>query len=319
MKISRTPYRISLFGGSTDYESYYSKNGSLLIGFTIDSYCYVATRFITPVFEEKFILQYSKTEKVFESKDIQNNAFRGVIQFLDVDKVEIHFLTDLPSQTGVGSSSSCIVGTLNALYTLYGKTVSKKQLSDEAITIERKNLKEPGGIQDQIWAAYGGMNSIEVKRDGSFFVRPLSVSSEFKQELKETLLLFYTGGTRQSFELAASHDKETIYKKNIHHYANKALSAFEDENIYDIGKLLHETWIAKKSISDNISSIEIDKIYEYAINNGAIGGKLLGSGQKGFMAFIVIDKQEKFIEKMQSIGLRHINYNYDNMGSEIIL
>lgn len=316
MKISRTPYRISLFGGSTDYESYYSKYGSLLIGFTIDSYCYVATRPISPIFKDNYIIQYSKIERTQNVEDIENNAFRGTLQYLNAKKVEVHFLTDLPSQTGIGSSSSCIVGILNSLQ--HNRT-DKKTLAQQAIYIERKLLKEPGGIQDQIWAAYGGINSIQIDKSGDFFVRPLPVSAQFKEEFKSNLLLFYTGQSRNSFDIAQSHDISSRYKNTIHSLAERGLYGFSREDIPFIGKLLHQSWIAKREISSNISNTKIDKIYRYALENGALGGKLLGSGGSGFMIFVVMNNQEQFINNMKNIGLEHIIYNFDTNGTEMIL
>lgn len=321
MKIARAPYRISLFGGSTDYESYYSQYGSLLLGFTINAFAYVCMRRIPSIFENKYIIRHSHVEKVNTLDEIKHSGFRGTLKFFNEKDIEINFLGDLPARTGIGSSSSCIVATLYAINTLLGKQPTKKELATDAIYIERELLKEPGGIQDQIWASYGGMNSIEIKKNGDFFVKPLPVSEEFKQNLKSHLLLFYTGEQRQSFDLAQSHDTvQTIsFKHEIRLLAEEALEAFTSENIFKIGYLLHKSWLAKKGISKDITSDKIDILYESALRCGAIGGKLLGSGTSGFMVFVVLDKQKQFIENMQKHGLICVDYNFDNNGTEIIL
>ena len=318
MIISRAPYRISLFGGSTDYPSYYSKYEALLLGFTINHYCTTIIRHVPPILNNKYILKYSKTEKTDESKLIEHDGCRGLVQFYNVPSIEIDILDDLPARTGIGSSSSFIVAGATGICTLFGYKSTKKQLALDAINIERKLLKEPGGIQDQIWASYGGMNSIRIRQNGDFIVKPLPISDEFKEELNKHLLLFYTGEQRQSFDLAQSHDTMNGYKTDVHNIAYEALGAFTSEDIQQIGNLLNESWLAKKKIAKNITSDNIDKIYSYAITHGAIGGKLLGSGTSGFMVFIVIDKTKEFIECMEQCNLIHVNYGLDNQGATII-
>lgn len=320
MKIARAPYRVSLFGGSTDYPSYYSLYGSLLIGFTIDSYCYVCSRFIPPILIDKYIISYSKVERTQTVDDIQHDGCRGVLQYFNnIKGLELNLTGDLPARTGIGSSSSFIVACVYSLNTLLKRETTKKQLALDAIHIERNILKEPGGIQDQIWAAYGGMNSIEIKQNGDFFVKPLPVSEEFKQQLKKHLLLFYTGGQRQSFNLAKSHDIVNDYKSEIQAVAHSALEAFVQEDIIKIGRLLRQSWYLKKNITKDITSDNIDKTYNCALEHGAIGGKLLGSGTSGFMVFVVMDKMKEFIENMKKCNLQHIDYDFDNVGAKAIL
>lgn len=322
MIITRTPYRLSLFGGSSDYPSFYSRYGSLLVGFTIDKYCYITLRQNHNIFDYKTRVTYSIIESVKNNFEIQNPGVKGTLEFKQVeDGLSIAVQGDLPARTGIGSSSSLVVGLIHALdvYQNGRETLSNKQIAQEAIKVERQILNEPGGVQDQIWAAYGGVNSIQILYDGSFYVRPLPVSIEFLQEFRSRSVLCHTGFSRNSFGIAASHDnKESIgIKRQILNLAEHGLIAFENEDIEEIGTLLHRSWQLKRSISTEITNDHINGIYDKALDNGAIGGKLLGAGGNGFMFFVLKDDDKKgFCDKL---GLTAIDYDYSYRGSELLL
>jgi len=319
MIISKTPFRISLFGGSTDYPSYYKKYGSLILGFAMDKYCYISLRKTPKIFAYKTLVSYSKLEKVSRNPDIEHNGVRGVLEYLKIKHgVEIHHLCDLPSQTGIGSSSSFIVGLLNAAHQLKKHQCDVHCLAETAIEVERNLLGEPGGIQDQIWAAYGGISSIHIHTDGSFEVSPLPLSHQFKKDFLDRCALIYTGKTRQSFEIAKAHDnkKSESSKKAIHSLSHKAYSAFQDGDISRIGRLLHQSWQRKKEISPLISSDSIESMYGQLQDEGMIGGKLLGSGGSGFILCILKEgAKEQFAKKFSKL---HIDFKFDESGSQII-
>lgn len=318
MIISKTPFRVSLFGGSTDYESYYSKYGSLLVGFTIDKYCYTMVRKTPKILGYKTRVSYSKVEVLNDNSRIEHNGVRGVLEYLKIKYgVEIAHISDIPSQTGTGSSSSFIVGLLNAFYAIQNKKPTKKELAQEAIYIERKLLNESGGIQDQIWAAYGGFNSIDISKTGDFQVKPLPVSSEFIEKFFSRCVLIYMGKTRKSYKIAKSHDCNSKYKENIQKIAHKGYKSFLDQDIDGIATLLNQSWEEKKRVSELVSSDEIDLRYKELKENGVIGGKLLGSGGSGFMFGVLGDGITKsdFKKKYRS---NFLDFTVSLNGSEII-
>jgi len=320
MIISKTPFRVSLFGGSTDYESFYSEHGSLLIGFGINKYCYILIRKTPQIFNHKTKVYYSSVEIVNNNNKIKHNGVRGVLEFLKIKYgLEITHLGDLPSQTGIGSSSSFIVGLLNVLYTLKKTEVGRKRLAEEAIYIERTLLAETGGIQDQIWAAYGGMNSIHINKDGSFEVKPLPISDQLIENFFDRSILIHTGQTRQSYKIAKSHDtqKNNVSKREIFAIAEEAYEKFIVGDIDAIGKLLHKSWIAKQQISSLISNQKVAKIYRALQEDGMVGGKLLGSGGEGFL-FGILDSNvdiSKFQTKYKS---HYVECDLSREGSVII-
>jgi D-glycero-alpha-D-manno-heptose-7-phosphate kinase len=317
MIISKTPFRISLFGGSTDYQSYYSKHGSFLIGFAMDKYCYTTLRFNPAIFPYKSKISYSKIETVDSNNEIEHNGVRGTLNYFGLKEgVEISCFSDLPSQTGIGSSSSFVVGLVNAMNKLLypEDTYSADDLAYAAIHIERNLLKEPGGCQDQIYAAYGGFISIEIDREGTAKVKPLPISSSFMSEFFSRSVLVYTGKSRDSFDIAKSHSNE-LAKLKIHNLALDAYKLFLKEDISNIAKLLNDSWHAKKSISNSISNNEVDDIYSKLLKSGMIGGKLLGSGGSGFIFGICKDETSvgKIKKKFQTI-----DFGVSKTGSEII-
>ena len=320
MIISRTPFRISLFGGSTDYESYYSKYGSSIIGFTIDKYCYLFIRKMPKIFNYKTKLGYSRIEMVDDHKDIQHDGIRGVLEFLNITYgIEISHLADIPAKTGMGSSSAFVVGLLNALHSIQDQRCTNRDLAREAIYVERKLLNEPGGIQDQIWSAYGGFNRIDISQDGSFDVKPLPVSDIFIDTFLKRSILIYTGHDRNSFKIAKSYtkDKAEDYQKRIAAIAQEAYVYFEKQDITHIGKLLDESWHCKRSISNLICDNKLDVLYETLKNDGVIGAKLLGAGGSGFMFGILEEgvDQKSFKKKYRN---RYIEIGIDKRGSSII-
>lgn len=322
MIISKTPYRISLFGGSTDYESYYSLFGSLLIGFTINKYCYVGLRKTPEILDYLTKVSYSKTETVDDNSKIEHPGIRGTLEFLEIFYgIELIHMGDLPAQTGIGSSSSFVVGMLNACYNMINpnKTPAKRDLANDAILIERHILNESGGIQDQIWAAYGGFNSIHIEPSGYYEVKPIPVSVDFKESLLRRSFLIYTGKTRDGFKIAKSHDNEAAEtsKGHIHDTAIKAYDCLASSDVSCIASLLEESWFHKKKISHLICPKEIDDLYSSLKSNGMIGGKLLGTGGSGFIYGIAKsygaahDIRKKFSKQV-------IDFGYDDNGTSII-
>lgn len=319
MIISKTPFRISLFGGSTDYESFYSKHGSLLVGFAIDKYCFITARSNPHIFEFKTKVSYSVLEKVNDNRDIKHNGVRGVLEYFNLhnERLEISYFSDLPAQTGIGSSSSFVVGLINALK--HKEKYSPKELANHAIAVERGLLKEVGGIQDQIWAAYGGLNSITIHTDGSFNVRPIPVSEDFIKEFVDSSFLIYTGKQRKSFQIASSHNtgSDDQNKQNILTLANQGYQAFCDEGKKDIGLILKDSWESKKKISKLICNDEINSMMDCLSQNGMIGGKLIGSGGSGFIFGICGDVLSK--EKIKQVFKNnYVEYNISPTGSMII-
>lgn len=318
MIISRTPFRVSLFGGSTDYPYYYSRNKALLVGFTLDKYCYITLRKTPSILKYKTKVSYSKIEEVENNKDIQHPGVRGTLSCYQIkDGIEITHMSDLPAQTGIGSSSSFVVGLCNCVEKLlYPDEISSaKQLATTAIEIERHILKEAGGIQDQIYAAYGGFSSIHINEDGTFEVKKLPISEEFISEFLARCVLIYTGNSRNSFDLAKSHNKNVSEKSEIHELAKRGYQAFIDGSIDCVGDLLRESWNVKKSLSNSISNEEIDSIYSQMIDQGMIGGKLLGAGGSGFIFGVCEDDTaaRRIRKKFTSV-----DFGYSEKGSEII-
>lgn len=317
MIIVRTPFRVSLFGGSTDYSEFYSNHGSLLIGFTIDKYNYISLRKTPKILPHKTRIAYSQVEVIRRTSDIKHNGVRGVFEHFNIrDGLEISHNSDIPSQTGLGSSSSFIVGLINGINTLYNRDFTKKELAEAAIYIERTLLKESGGIQDQIWAAYGGVNSIKIDKSGEFSVRPLPISEEFRQEILDRSFLIYTGHGRESFALAAHSGSANEHKEKILDIAHEAYDHLITENLDAVGYLLHSSWENKKKIANGISNEFIDDTYSLLRENGMLGGKLLGAGSSGFIFGIAEKGQKQVIKKIFQKNM--IDFGFDNEGSKVI-
>lgn len=285
MIIVKTPLRISLFGGSTDYESFYKENGSFLIGTTIDKYSYLSMRFRPKILSKETLVVYSKMTYAKVLDDIQNPLIRETLRYGNVkDFVELFSFADIPSRTGLGGSSSYCVGLLYLINQLYGHLEDKKKLVKDAIKIEREILKESGGIQDSIWPVYGGLNSIEIHRTGEFSVKPLPITEDFRQELENSMVLIYTNEQRSQEEIAKSHNYKD--KIQILSLAREAYDCFVEEDIESIGELLYEAWKQKRALSPLISNLKVDTTISTVMDCEAYGAKLLGSGGCGFVLAI---------------------------------
>lgn len=323
MIISRTPYRISFFGGGTDYHTWYQSHGAAVLSATFNHYCTLTCSYLAPFFEHQSRIVWSKVEEVTDHADIQHPAVRAVLNYLKINHgVTINHQGDLPARSGLGSSSAFTVGLLNAMYAMLGMISNKRELACEAIHIERDILKENVGVQDQIATAYGGLNKIVIKSNGDFEVTPLILPYARMRELNDHLLLFFTGVSRTASDIAA-HKIKSIPLKSLELHQMRSM-VDEAENILcsnrDIklfGELLHDTWNLKRQISEKIAPAYIDEIYDRARHAGAIGGKLLGAGGGGFMLFFV--KPEDKINVCNALNdLLLVPFEFESSGSQII-
>jgi len=325
MIISKTPFRISLFGGGTDYPSWYRDNGGSVLATAIDKYCYISCRHLPPFFEHKHRVVYSKVESVKEINEIQHPAVRAVLSTLGTNEgLEIHHDGDLPARSGLGSSSSFTVGLINALNALKGQQTSKEDLAKQAIYIEQEVLKENVGSQDQILAAFGGFNRIDFNSDDSFNITPVIINKDLTGQLQNHMLLFFTGLSRYASDIAK--DKIANFKNNFRELTqmkemvNEGLSILQSnsDSIKDLGKLLHESWELKRSLSTKVSTPQIDEIYKSGIESGAFGGKILGAGGGGFILFIAKpENHEKIRTRLKN--LVHVSFKFNNTGSKIVV
>ncbi|PIU03189.1 kinase [Candidatus Shapirobacteria bacterium CG08_land_8_20_14_0_20_39_18] len=323
MIISRTPYRISFFGGGTDYPVWYRENGGAVLATTIDKYCYLTCRYLPPFFEHKHRIVWSKVESVKEISEIEHPAVRATLEYLKITEgLEIHHDGDLPARSGLGTSSSFTVGLLNALYALKGISLAKLNLATDAIHIERDILKENVGSQDQVLASFGGFNKISFNGDDEIKIQPVILQPERLEMLQSHLLLFFTGISRTASNIAKKQVENTPKKrgelcemKNMVDEGVKIL--IEGKNIEEFGTLLDEAWKLKRSLSEKISTPEIDNIYETACREGALGGKILGAGGGGFVLFFAKPEDQPNIkEKLKK--LLHVPFKFENSGSTII-
>lgn len=294
MIITSTPLRISFFGGGTDYPVWYREHGGSVLSTTIDKSCFITCRWLPPFFEYHSRISYSKVENVGENTAIQHPSVRGCLQYLGIDRgVEIHHIADLPARTGLGTSSAFTVGLLLGLYALKNQMRDKHSLAVEAIKVEHELLREAVGAQDQVSAAYGGFNRINFRRDGSIEVNPILTSGERLAELEQHLALFFTGISRTASEIAQEQLRLTPHRtrelSEMCALVDEAETIITDpkRSIIEFGRLLHESWKIKKTLTEKITNPLIDDIYEAGIGAGAVGGKLLGAGGGGFMAFFV--------------------------------
>lgn len=323
MIISRTPFRISFFGGGTDYPSWYRKHGGSVLATTIDKYCYLTCRYLPPFFEHRIRVVYSKIESCQSFEEISHPAVREVIRFLKIVRgVEIHHDGDLPARSGMGSSSSFTVGLLHALYALKGCMPNKHQLAMESIYIEQEMIKEIVGSQDQVSAAYGGINQIYFLPNGEISVRPVTVSTDRIKELDSNLMLFYTGIIRTAENVAQSYvnhlDEKRRQLRIMRELVEESivvLSNLDDIRIF--GELMHEAWLSKRDLSEAVSNSFVDEIYKDALDAGAIGGKLTGAGGGGFMLLFVPPGEQKSVRRRLS-KLIHVPFNFEFSGSQII-
>lgn len=322
MIITKTPFRMSFFGGGTDMESFFKENGGSVLSTTFDKYCYVNVRHLPRFFDYSTELSYSKTERVTNIDDIEHPAIRNAMKMLDMHEIRLTYEADLPARSGLGTSSSFAVGMLNAFYALKGKYASKKQLADEAIYLERVLCNEAGGWQDQIAASFGGFNRIDFNADG-YTVHPVIVSPQRKQQLNNNLMMFFTGFTRFSSEIQKANklddESKTKQLKQMLTLVDEAESILTDhsKDLDDFGRLLDVTWKLKRQIGKSVSTSNIDNLYDKGISAGALGGKLLGAGGGGFLVFYVTpEKQAAVKEAMED--LLYIPFKFEDSGTQVI-
>jgi len=344
MIISRTPFRVSFFGGGTDYPGWFKNNKGAVLATTIDKYCYITCRYLPPFFDHKSRIIYSQMEHVKKIDDIDHPAVREVLRYLKIKEgIEIHHDGDLPARTGLGSSSSFTVGLLNALYALKGVIPTKERLAKEAIYIEQKKCKEKVGCQDQMLAAYGGFNFIEFGGEDHLQVRKMTLSQNKLNDFSDHMMMFFTGfhrpskvgktkiidhsGDKKELKRRTSSDilQEQIgnipkKQKQLSEMYDMVLHAIDILNkgeLRSFGKMLDTSWKLKKSLSKQVSNRHIDHIYNTAMSAGALGGKILGAGGGGFIIFFAEpNKQKKIREKLNK--LLEIPFGFDNQGSQVI-
>lgn len=325
MIISKTPYRISFFGGGTDFPAWYRENGGAVLSTTIDKYCYISCRNLPPFFEHKHRFVYSIIEDVVNVCDIKHPAIRGIFQWLDIQVgLEIHHDGDLPARSGLGSSSSFTVGLLNALRAHSNKYYSKASLAKDAIFVEQEVIGETVGSQDQVAAAYGGFNQITFGGGAEFIVKPVIMQPTMQRKLNDHLLLFFTGVQR----FASQIEKTKLKRLGANAHIMRRISQMVDEGLAiltsdtvdfnDFGRLLHECWVAKSGLSSEVSSSQIDEAYRTALAEGALGGKLLGAGGGGFMLIFADPRYHQAITQRLAKFV-HVPFEFENSGSTIAL
>jgi len=324
MIISRTPYRISFFGGGTDYPAWYREHGGgAVLAASIDKYVYLTCRHLPPFFEYRYRVVWSRIENCMALDEVVHPAVKGVLRHLGIDRgVEVHYQGDLPARSGMGSSSSFTVGLLHALYALQGQMPSKRRLALESIHVEQDIIRENVGSQDQVSAAYGGLNRIDFLQNGEISVKPVTISRDRLAELQSHLMLFFTGISRTAATVAESYTREIEKRKRqlriLRDMVDDGISILaEGRDIALFGELLHESWEAKRSLSDQVSSSEVDDLYREARAAGASGGKLTGAGGGGFMLLFVPPARRKAVRERFS-RLLHVPFELEFSGSQII-
>ena len=322
MIITKTPFRMSFFGGGTDMEEFFRQYGGAVLSTTFDKYCYVNVRHLPRFFDYTTEISYSKTERVKSIEDIEHPAIRNAMKMLNMHEIRLTYEADLPARSGLGTSSSFAVGMLNAFYALKGKYVDKKELADEAIYLERVLCAEAGGWQDQIAASFGGFNRINFSADG-YEVLPVIIAPERKRRLNDNLLMFFTGFTRFSSDVQKAnrqgyHDK-TAELKEMLSLVDDAERVLTDKttDLDDFGRLLDHTWKLKRQTGAAISTDSIDALYSKGIAAGALGGKLLGAGGGGFLVFYVQPEYRESVMKAMS-DLLYIPFRFDDGGTRVI-
>lgn len=325
MIITSTPYRISFFGGGTDYPGWYLRHGGEVLSTTIDKYCHISCRYLPPFFEHRHRIVYSAIETVQEVSEIKHPAVRAVLtHHRPRHGLEIHHDGDLPARSGLGSSSSFTVGLLNALAAYDGRYISKEELARDALHVEQRIIGENVGSQDQVAAAFGGFNRIEFHRSGEFTVSPVVLNRKRLEHFQAHLMLCFTGLSRIASEVAKSTidnlDKRAKELNTMRGMVEDALRILRDADrpIADFGHLMDQAWSLKRELSDRVSTPEIDRIYEDAREAGALGGKLLGAGGGGFMLLFVPPERQARVRETLS-DLVHVPFGFENGGSRVVL
>lgn len=325
MIITRTPFRISFFGGGSDYPVWYRENGGAVLSTTINKYCYINCRYLPPFFPYKFRIRYSFREETQSIEEIKHPSVKECLKFLGIDKgIEMVHTSDIPAQSGVGSSSTFTVGFLNALYALKGRMVTKRQLAREAIHIEQNIVKENVGSQDQVAASFGGFNKIEFGGDKEFYVYPLTIPKEKIDLLQHHMMLVFTGFSRNATDIAGEQIKSTPKKRielrTMTEMVDEAVNILNGNpgGIEEFGKLLHESWKIKRGLTPLISTNKIDEVYEAALRAGALGGKLMGAGGGGFMLIFASPEYHPRIRERLKDFL-FVPFSFEQLGSQVVL
>ena len=326
MIISRTPYRISFFGGGTDYPRWYREEGGATLSTTIDKYCYISCRYLPPFFGDvKHRIVWSHIETVSSISEVLHPAVRAGMHFLGFDDsvgLEIHHQGDLPSRSGIGSSSSFSVGLIKALTGLRGKMIGKHELALQAIELEQTVLEEPVGSQDQVAAAYGGFNVIRFMRGGDILVEPLTIAASRLLDLQARLMMFYTGSSRLASKVA----QEVIDNLPQRERQLREMQRMVDEGVSILagtgsldtfGELLDESWQRKRELSASVTNSSVDSVYDAALEHGAIGGKLMGAGHSGFMVFYAPLERQEAVRRALSSYL-NVPFEFENQGCSIV-
>lgn len=322
MIITKTPFRMSFFGGGTDMPDFFGEHGGAVLSTTFDKYCYVIVRHLPRFFDYSTELSYSKIERVTDIDGIEHPAVRNAMKMLNIREIRLTYEADLPARSGLGTSSSFAVGMLNAFHAIKGQHADKKQLADEAIRLERVLCKEAGGWQDQIAAAYGGFNRINFSADG-YEVVPLDIPTERKMQLNQNLMLFFTGFTRFSSDVqkanSTSAEDKTVQLKQMLALVDDAQSILTDANadINDFGRMLDHTWKLKRRTGAAVSTSMIDQLYEKGIAAGALGGKLLGAGGGGFLIFYVQPEYQEAVRRAMQ-DLLYIPFAFESDGTQVL-
>lgn len=325
MIISRTPFRVSFFGGGSDYPTWFNQHGGAVLGMAINKYCYISVRHLPPFFEHKHRIVYSEVENVLTLDEIKHPAVRAVLKEMNVQRgLEIHHDGDLPARSGLGSSSSFVVGLVHSLRALENKMSSQSYLAEKATHIEQVTLNENVGNQDQIWAALGGFNRIDFLTDGSYRQTPMMPGRKREAELIGSLMLFFTGISRFATDIAGK--KIANLNKRADHINRMVEMVDEAQDIInnpkrplkEIGTLLHDSWLLKRDIADGISNDQVNDIYQAGLDAGAVGGKLLGAGGGGFVLFYVEPEKQNTVRERLA-HLTEVSFKVDRTGSKIVV
>ena len=323
MIITRTPYRISMFGGGTDYPDWYMRCGGQVLSTTIDKYVYISCRYLPPFFEHKLRLVYSVVEACNSTDELEHPAAKAILEYFKIkDGLEIHYDGDLPARSGLGSSSSFSVGLIHALSALCDRTIDRRKLAREAIHIEQNIIGENVGSQDQVNAAYGGFNRISFRQNGSIDVEPLPISDQRLKSLNDNLMLFYTGIMRTAELISSSYARNTRENteqlQKLYGMVDDAATLLLDRSsLDDFGYLLHETWLQKQKLSELVSNDKVNEIYKTAREAGALGGKLCGAGGGG-MILLYVPKKYRLDVRNALTSLLYVPFRFSDKGSEVI-
>ena len=325
MVVTRTPLRVSFFGGGTDYPVWYREYGGSVLSTTINKCCYITCRWLPPFFDYHSRISYSRVENVDRNDTIEHPSVRGCLQYLNVEEgVEVHHVADLPARTGLGTSSAFTVGLLLGLHALQDQMRDKHALASEAIHVEQELLHEAVGSQDQVNAAYGGFNRINFNTDGSIEVKRMLTSPTRLAELEQHLALYFTGFSRTASEVAREQVRITPHKKKELEMMRQLVDEAETivttpgRSLDEFGSLLDESWQIKRTLTQRITNSTINEIYEAGINAGALGGKLLGAGGGGFMLFFVPPERREAL-RMRLRKLLCVPFSFSNKGSHVVV